>query len=201
MSKSKLLVTLGEAPWSRVILVGVLFACLYYLAAFDDGVSLRARQQAAQQQLDEAKKKLAETKQALKDAEQFEKDVKLQEAKFQKVTEFMPASIDSAELTIIVNSQAAKSGAKVTKIEPREGDQKGDFYETRRVRLSLQGTFVQIMGFLSNMTKVPKLLTFDDLELALLPGNDPEQPKISCTGTLVAYRYKAAPGGAANAPK
>jgi Tfp pilus assembly protein PilO len=209
MNQTKLIVGLGEASWSKILVIGLLLAGLYYLAMYDNGAALRAALESSTHQLADTTKKLRETKKALDDAARFEKDVIAQEQNFKKVTEFMPADINAAELNQILTRQATLAGVKIMKLDPQAGDQRIDFYEMTRMKVVVQGSFAQILSFMSNLTKVPKLLTFDDLELAMIPAGDPEQPKINGTGTLVAYRYipeaapekTAAPGGAKNATK
>ena len=65
-----------------------------------------------------------------------------------------------------------------------------DFYEMTRLDFSIQGSFSQVVLFLSSLSKIQRLLTFDQLKLkssAATPSA--ENPNVELSGVLVGYRY------------
>jgi Tfp pilus assembly protein PilO len=195
---NKYIVKLSELPWLQVLMFSFVAAALYYFGLFDDGTSMRNRLQQTTTQLADSKKKLDETKKAMADAARFESEVKATTEQFSKLIEYMPENMSQSDLMSMVAKQAAAAGAKVTRIEPVSAVQnqtKAEVYDPVRVNITLSGTFTQILSFLSNLSQVPRLLTFDKLNLAT-PGDSAsptadlsETPVLSFEGTLVGYRY------------
>jgi Tfp pilus assembly protein PilO len=194
---NKYLAKLAELPWLHVLMFGFVAAALYYFGVFDDGTSMRNRLQETTTHLADSKKKLDETKKAMADAARFESEVKSTTEQFNKLIEYMPENMSQSDLMSMVAKQAAAAGAKVTRVEPVsvvQNQTKIEVYDPVRVNVSLQGNFMQILGFLSNLSQVPRLLSFDKLNLATLgegaaSADLSEAPVLTFEGTLVGYRY------------
>ncbi len=182
----------------------------YWFLYYDDGSGLETTIRNLQSQLSEAEKNLTDTKQAMADTVKFEKEVSNNEKQFEKVKEYMPADMNANELTQMVSRMAGEAGAKVNSTKPRLEVEKKDFYEIIRLEFAITGRFEQLVTFLSSLSAVPKLLTFDEIEVINNSGsgevNIEEAPLIEMRGTLVAYRYLQdltvdnAVGGASGSP-
>ncbi len=181
---NKYFVQLADLDWVKVLGIGAALAVLYYFLLFDNGGNLESQIKTAKDQLASANTQLQQTQRAMEDANRFEKEVQATARQFEKITQYMPQTIGAAELTAIINQQAQASGVR-PKIEPKGDDAPTGFYQTSKVELQLDGTFGQIVTFLSYLSRVPRLLTFDKVEL--------KQPEgaglLTFSGTLVAYRY------------
>lgn len=200
---NNLVVKLGDLPWSKVAVVGLLVMGLYYILLFDDGSVAEGRRNAANQQLAEAQRQLQDTKKALEDAQRFEQEVKRNKEQFARIVEYMPVEMSVASLTSLISRQAALAGVKVAKLEPQSERKKVEFYEITRIDLSLEGNFSQLLTFLSNLSKQPQLLTFEEVEIESKTG-EPDAPVLTFTGKMSGFRYlntaEASPGkGGANA--
>lgn len=185
---------LADMPWSKVIFVGLGCLAFYYFAFYDDGTSLKDARRQATQNLLEAEKQLKSTKEAIADADRFEREVKETAAQFEHIVNFMPEKMGSAELTTIISDQASRAGVRVMKTEPKnEASQTSEggpnFYSTSKVQFHIEGNFTQIASFLSHISRVPKLMTFDKVEITAAEGGNLEAPKLNFNGTLVGYRY------------
>lgn len=181
---NKYIVQLAELDWLKVVGVGIALAAVYYFLMYDNGAALEANIKAANDRLATAKTQLQNTERAMENANRFEKEMQATSRQFEKITEFMPPTIGAAELTAIINQQAQASGVR-PKIEPKGEDAPSGFYQTSRVDLQLEGTFAQIVTFLSYLSRVPRLLTFDHVELKQPEGGG----TLTFSGTLIAYRY------------
>ena len=202
---NKLMVQIAALDWPKVGAIGVALAVAYYFMMFDPGTAIEANIKAANDRLTVAKAQLAATERAMENANRFEKEMQATTKQFEKIVEFMPPTIGAAELTAIINKQAQASGVR-PRISPRGEDAPQAFYQVSKVNLELDGTFAQIVTFLSNISRVPRLLTFDKVSIKQPSGtrSDP----LTFTGTMLAYRYlktetvdpKASKGTAAGAP-
>lgn len=194
---NKYLAQLADLQWLKVVGIGIAIVIAYYFLMFNDGTDLNTQIKAAQERREDAKKQLALTEKAMENANRFEKEVEATAKQFERIVEFMPPNIGAAELTAIINKQAQASGVK-PRISPKGEEPQKDFYQVSRVELELEGTFPQILMFLSNISRVPKLLTFDEVEVKT--PTDARSNVLTFKGTLLAYRYKNTPVASANKP-
>jgi Tfp pilus assembly protein PilO len=189
----KYILQLGELTWSKVIAGGFIAAGLYWSLYYDDGSALETSIQALQAQYTEAEKNLQETRQAMADTEKFEKEVRNNEVQFEKVLEYLPQEMNSNELTRMINEIVAQTGTRLLETKPQLNVERKDFYEITRIDLNIEGRFVGVVTFLSALSRVPKLLTFDQIEVKVNPsastGSLDEAPNVELSGTLVGYRY------------
>jgi Tfp pilus assembly protein PilO len=189
----KYILQVGELTWSKVIAGGFLAAGLYWGLYYDDGSALETSIQALQTQYTEAEKNLQETRQAMADTEKFEKEVRNNEIQFEKVLEYLPQEMNSNELTRMINEIVAQTGTRLLETKPQLNVERKDFYEITRIDLNIEGRFVGVVTFLSALSRVPKLLTFDQIEVKVNPaastGSLDEAPNVELSGTLVGYRY------------
>lgn len=189
----KYILQLGEMTWSKVVFGGLIVGGLYWSLWYNDGSQLTTAIEALTNQLGESERQLRDTKEAMANAEKFEKAVRQNEMQFEKVLEYLPQETNANELTRLINQQAQMSGSRVTETKPRDAIEKKDFYEMTKIDFSLQGGFPQVVLFLSSLSKVQKLLTFDKLVLKQSDrggGADSlEAPKVELRGVLVGYRY------------
>ena len=186
---NKILYQLADLPWSRVFMIGIAMLAIYYFSMYDDGGALVSRLRQSSQRLAEAENKLKETKIATANADRFESEVKLTLEQFDHITDFMPEKTNTADLTTMINDLAKQVGVRVTKTEPSSSIERADFYETAKISATLEGSFSQLVKFLSEVSKRKRMYTFDHIELATTQGTDPAAPKLTFNAVLVGYRY------------
>lgn len=189
----KYILQIAEMTWSKVIASGMVAAVLYWSLYYDDGAALENSIQALHTQYSEAEKNLQETRQAMADTEKFEKEVRNNEIQFEKVLEYLPQEMNSNELTRMINEIVAQTGTRLLETKPQLNVERKDFYEITRIDLNIEGRFVGVVTFLSALSRVPKLLTFDQIEVKVNPAASTnsldEAPNVELSGTLVGYRY------------
>jgi Tfp pilus assembly protein PilO len=201
----KYILQLGELTWSKVIFGGIIAAVLYWSLYYDDGATLEASILALQTQYTEAEKNLQETRQAMADTEKFEKEVRNNEIQFEKVLEYLPQEMNSNELTRMINEIVAQTGTRLLETKPQLNVERKEFYEITRIDLNIEGRFVGVVTFLSALSRVPKLLTFDKIEVLVSSkpgaGSLDDAPNVQLSGTLLGYRYlkDVEPGSAISA--
>ncbi len=190
---------LASLDWPKVMLGSILVAALYYGTLYDTGVELDQRVQASEHKLIDTKAKLERTKAADKKVKLFVQKVESAEQQFKEVIEYMPPEINLGNFLQRVKDQASAAGATVQTFSPSSETQKRDFYEIRKFDLQINGNFSQIVLFLSNLSKMPLLLTFDKIEIKTA-GGEFDNPKLAFKGTLLGYRYVKESLASTNAP-
>lgn len=196
----KYILQLGELTWSKVVIGGIIAAALYWGLYYDDGSTLETAIKTLNQQYSESERQLRETKEAMADAEKFEKAIRQNEVQFEKVLEYLPQEINANELTRLVNQQAQLSGARVQTTKAVELVERKDFYEMTRLEFGLTGSFSQVVAFLSSLTKIQRLLTFDRLKIKTTQAGSDGTTSVELNGILVGYRYLKAPPEGTPAP-
>lgn len=191
MNSEQLYVMLANLEWKRAVVFGSLLGILYFLAFYDDGSLYRRNLEQIQGQIQQTEQQLKVTKEAFDNAARFEQEVKTAVDQFSTVTEYMPESMGPSEMMSIVTDLVGKTGLKLVKTEPRPGGERAEFYEPVRMMVALEGSFSQVLMFLSHLSKVPKLITFEGAELATVANTDPEMPRLLFSGTIIGYRYLA----------
>lgn len=191
MNSDQLYIMLATLNWKRAVAFGAILAALYFLLVYDNGEVIDRNMQQVQTQISQAEHQIKVTKEAFADAERFEREVKATVDQFSMVIDYMPENMGPSELMTIVSDLTAKTGLKLVKTEPVAGGERTNFYEPIRMSFAFEGSFAQILTFLSELSSVPRLITFEGVELSTLANTDPEMPQLSFTGTIVAYRYIA----------
>lgn len=182
---------LAAMPWPRVLLIAAVMAGLYWQFGLEDGVTAE-QFAAAESQKQQAQQSFESAQKAVADLKKFREELDSMSARFQQVVELMPADSNVSDFMLEMREQATKAGARVKKLEPLPGVTKIDFYETRKLEIALEGTYSQILTFLSNLSKLKRLVTIDKLTLTQNPvssNGSVEDPRVGFAGTIVSYRY------------
>lgn len=199
----KYILQLGEMTWSKVVVGGLVAAGVYWGLWYNDGSTIEAAISQLNAKQAEAERQLRETKEAMANAEKFEKAIRQNEMQFEKVLEYLPQATNPNELTRLINQQAISSGTRVTETKPQDAVERKDFYEMTKLDFALKGKFSQVVVFLSWLSRIPKLMTFDKLQIKTDAGSQGadglENPLVELRGVLVGYRYLKDAEGTAGA--
>lgn len=191
---SKALLQLADLAWPKVIGIGLVVTAGYYFGMRDDGSAILASLQNQKQEFETATKQLAATKKAMENAERFEIEIKAAKAQFERVSEFMPPRLSTADLTTLMSEKAAKAGVRLLSTSPKtaEGNDtaKSTFFDSLRILFKIEGSFAQILTFLSQVSRDSRMLTFDNTDLMTVTGSQVDDPTLTFSGELVGYRFK-----------
>lgn len=201
----KALLSIATLSWVKVLIAGIILGAFYYFSFYNDGSAIEAVIDKTNQECKEAERQLKATREAITNADRFEREVKETVDQFNRgIVDIMPSRTTGADLTNLVSDISNKSGVRLTKTEPMNSLERGEFYEMTRLSISLEGTFSQITMFLSYLSRIPTLMNFDRMELSTNPGSDIETPRLTAKGVLTSYRYSPptqASAGGGNAKK
>jgi Tfp pilus assembly protein PilO len=174
----------------KILGIGALVAVLYFFVIFDNGQSLKTQIEQLETQAATTQTEIKTVKDALANADRFEREVKDTVEQFTHITDFMPEKLTTAGLVTTLSELTTKAGLKLTKTEPKSGSERVDFYEITKVAFAVEGSFTQLMSFLSGISKAQQILTIDGLKIEVAQNSaDPESPRIVAEGVLFGYRY------------
>lgn len=194
----------GIASWSytQFMAVGVVIAAIYYFTLYDAGDNLVPRTQQAKATLTQKKAELEKILKAQIEKERTQDEMNVIAEQFKEILQFLPTEFNQAELMRDVIEEARVAGARNIRIQPEAGQaEKSDFYDSLLINISFDATFAQTMGFLSALTKIPRIINIKRIELSSR-SEASDQPMLGLSVVLAGYRYvdraKAdapAPGG------
>jgi Tfp pilus assembly protein PilO len=196
----KYIAALADMAWTNVLLIGFGLAAAYYFLSYDSGAALSTEIQASTVKLAQSEKQLKDTEKAMEDANRFQAEVQETARQFARINDFMPEAMTEADLQALMTRQAQLAGVRIMKMEPKGGVEHVGFYDKMRLALTAEGTYPQILTFLSYISRVPRLLTFENMSLDYNGINETEEsPRLTYQAVVVAYRYvKNAEAPAAN---
>ncbi len=172
----------------QTIIATLALAAGYYFMVFDDGSNIEKVIKKQQRTLAEKTENLNNTRAAMANAKQFEEEVRRTNARFREMLEFIPVDFSIADFMQLLSTEAESSGNKVIKIQPRPSENASTLYEELLVELEIEGTFSQILQFLSKMTRVRKIINLGGIQLSTVEA-DPISPILRFETTMVGYRY------------
>jgi type IV pilus assembly protein PilO len=186
--------TIGKAA-----VISLVLSAIYYFALFDDGSSIQAQIDATTVGINESRTELAKIEKAIVDAAQFEKTSAELGEQMDKVRRAIPEGLTNFDMMKIISQEAKSVGANITSISGSSGgtpgkQKDGTFYEPIGVSVSISGTYNQMMTFLSNLTKLDKIVVVTTLDFTATVGGKVGllTPTMNLNANLVGYRFVAA---------
>jgi Tfp pilus assembly protein PilO len=181
---------LGDMPWARAFIFAVVAGMIYWFGVRDSGDAIVSQIQNAETTRNSAQATLNQMKKELEDATIFKAKVEDTARQFESILNFMPDDMTSAKLNEIVNEQVGLVGLRAKKVVPRGGKERKDFYETSRVQFELEGTFPQVLDLLSALSRVPRVMTFDSIQIKNSMSQSGDfSPTVNFNAVIVGYRY------------
>ena len=184
---------LNRLTMGRALMLGVGIAIIYYFLLFDDGSVHRAAIAQSQQQIADFEKQIADSQKKLDQAAVYKRTVAEVGGTITKLLSLIPEKFGMPDLMRIISNEAKVAGSSLATLTPKNVTVSplAKEFEELTVTLELQGSFLQHMMFLSNLTKQNQILVVRRFNLNVTKeghGDDPTQTKFSAD--IVAYRYR-----------
>ncbi len=189
---------LQNLTMGKAIVAGVVLTVLYFFIMYNDGSAIQQKIAGSNTEIQTKEAELEKIKKAVSDAERYQNTKRALGAELDSVLKAIPAQLTSQDLMKIVSTEAKAMGINLN-INPSQysgqasPDDKSVFFEPVVVSLSLEGTYNQLMSFLSAITKVDKIITLSSLNLVNAAANrapeDNGPVNLKLTAEMRAYRY------------
>lgn len=193
---------LRRLTMGRAFLIGLCLAAFYYYVMFDKGITQTGSISAANARLVELEAQMLDAQQKLDNAAVYKKTAAEVGTTIEKLLTLIPEQFGLSDLMRIVSNEAKSAGSSLSSIEPKDTSVSAiaPEFEELTVGIELNGSFLQHMVFLSNLTKVNQILIvrkFDLIHTSDSRGD--EAPVVSLKADIVAYRYRGKAAAAAPA--
>jgi Tfp pilus assembly protein PilO len=103
---------------------------------------------------------------------------------------FIPEKLSNFEMMRTLSNEAKAVGVNINSIKDsgQTSGKTGEFYEEIGVDISLEGSFAQLLLFLSNLTRLNQIVTLNTLEIR---GGGAVDAPLSMAAQIRGYRYVA----------
>ena len=178
----------GEMPLSRVLIVAIVLAGLYYLVGYDTGESFKNSIGGATQAKEDLGKEMVKIDRELDEINQLKAAQERDSERLNVLLGYIPERLTKTELMRTLGNEAKSVGVSINGIRDNSGaGKKSEFYEEVGVDVDLAGNFSQLMLFIANLTKLNQILSIDTLELRAMGGADGDT--LSMSSAIRGYRY------------
>ncbi len=185
--------SLNRLTAGRALMVGLVMAAFYYYFMMDKGMAQKNAITQSKARLQELQTQMADAQQKLDNAAVYKKTAAEVGTTIEKLLTLIPEQFGMSDLMRIVSNEAKAAGSSLSEIKPgtTEISAIAPEFEELTVNIDLQGSFLQHMVFLSNLTKVNQILIIRKYELQhVRDGRGDEAPVVKLTADIVAYRYR-----------
>lgn len=100
-----------------------------------------------------------------------------QSLQLESVLESIPRSFEFNNLLELSNQIAVNSGISILKFRPSTGKntETASFFKSALLELSVSGSFIGVMLFMDQMTKIKRLLAFKEVQMTAKRNNSPDK--------------------------
>ncbi len=153
-----------EMSPSKCLMGGFLICLVYYFTMFDKGAEYTDEIQRIQVEINEKNVRLENAKKAKSNTAAFEAEVKSLEKDFIEILKFFPVNMDMNDVQKEMTEVLNKSGIKVTSLKEALVASRFTGYTENGLDLETISDFHQVMEFLSEVTKMNKVVDFRAME-------------------------------------
>lgn len=176
---------LNKIDSKKAALAGLVLAGFYWAMFFNNGASFDAEIEKARQTIQRNQSSREQVKLALADKGKFEDEIQNITLNMRDFQKYFSVTIDSNGLQAKVSEAAENRGLIVNNLKPAKRDNEFSNYSETAVAFRVEGPFHNIMQFVSDMTKMDKVIDFSVMKfITKEPG---EVPSVELDTILVMY--------------
>lgn len=190
---SKLKDTLNRLTMGRALMLGIAIAGLYYWLLYNNGSSQIAAISAANAHIAEVQTQIDADQKKIDRAEEFKKTAAEVGSTINKLLSLIPEKFGMPDLMRIVSNEAKVAGSSLATITPNGSEiwKTANEFEELSLSIELNGSFLQHMIFLSNLTKINQILIIRKFDFSIVKEGHGDEPNVvKMVAEIVAYRYR-----------
>lgn len=177
-----------QAPISYYIGVGVLIALVYYMNYYDGGSKIERKITTVKTELKTVTKELNDIEALTNNYKKYQEDLNLLSSKYEQALNYLPSRENIYVIIKQLYTEAKLAGVNITLVKPGDNNVKQEFYEEMPMTIKVEGSFSQVLMFLSKVVNLPRIINLTDVSLTS-PEKISSFPIVKLEGNMVAYRY------------
>ncbi len=154
-----------ELTPAKCLVIGFILCVVYYFVFFNKGEDIVASSQAVQEEIKGYKKRLNAVQEALNNKAAFEQKVVAFTKELEELLKFFPANLDVNEMQKEFTERLKATDNRLIRINEVEAKSRFPGYTEHGVEIDTIGGFHEIMGFLSSITRMNRVVDFRSMEL------------------------------------
>ena len=176
---------------TQATIVGFVLALLFYLLFFDSGVSQKREIGSVTKEIGELNKELVALEKAVIDADKLNRLIEQVGEGVSKLSKYIPEKLTDTDVVKDLSTSARSVGATVVgvRVKSNARSNDSDVYDLVSVEVELRGIFDEIMAFLSQLTKIDRIYTLEDMFFSVKKQIG-SKSEVSFKTTVVGYRYR-----------
>ncbi|MFN3697116.1 MAG: type 4a pilus biogenesis protein PilO [Pseudobdellovibrio sp.] len=202
MKLNSIMIKIANLAISRIAIVGLFVTGFYYISFYDTGETIINEINALKTQVNDENSKKAETERLLKKEEQMRADVALLAKTYEDVRSKIPLTFDPPELRAIVDQVGSANGLDVVRFDNNVsgvmnqslvGSEDANLIDQVAVKYELQGNYVQLARFATQLANVQKIIKLEDVIITNAQTNSQAGPqrKLKFDATIIGYKQAA----------
>ena len=141
---------------------------VYYFSWYNNGSTLKKSIDDIQMNTQQVEFQISKKQEELENIKTFEKEVLAQEEDVKYFLNFIPSSLTFTDISTLLLSEAKSSGVNVgLKKDEKVDKEKDSEYQTLSVQLAVNGSFSQILLFLSKLTQQRRILIVENIDMII----------------------------------
>ena len=173
----------------QVLISGIFLSGIFYFTIFDKGGTILENIEAAKKEIATLEQASKKQEKELQETLAFKKSVEKNSHMVEKFLGYIPNKQSSIDVFTFLTKEAKESGVNI-RSKRDEGVFDMDNYDALKVKLSLSGSFSQILLFLSRLTAQKRIMIVEHIDITL---PDDSVRKVQASMSIHAYRYKTQP--------
>ena len=179
---------------NRIALFSLVAAAIYFFTVYDSGSVVEQQIAELKTQIDVEMGKKSETEKILKKEEQMRADVALLAKTYEEVKAKIPIEFDASEMRLIVEQISTGVGVKIAKLTNTQDNRTlGPSFQQSLVEqvvmdYELQGHYNQILNFITELSKVEKILKVEDFRIEPIRAGNTPSTSLRITTKVIGYK-------------
>jgi Tfp pilus assembly protein PilO len=198
---------LQQLTFGKAFIGAIVVAFLYFMLMYNDGSAIEAAIVAGKSEIQTKEQELEKIKVAIADAERYQQTKNALGSELETVLKAIPEKLLPTDIMKFLSTEAKNIGVNIINLNAgsaafnqsvKPGEEK-PFFEPVSVSITLEGTYTNLMLFLSAITKSDKIITAPSLVLETKgnPITDDSGPtSLRLVAEFRAYRYLLPDAGA-----
>jgi type IV pilus assembly protein PilO len=168
--------------------LGIVACGLFYLMSGNPTELIDRQNSELQSQTTSINQKIKDAEARLANKAKFQEEMERLSLTFKLALEYLPKDLEIEDILKKTTLEVRAAGVELSGFTPKESSAK-DFYEEVPIDIHLRGPYGQLVTFLANISKLPRIINVRDVEIGT-PKYVDNVPIMEFKGTLVVYRYK-----------
>lgn len=162
----KLVFDLANFHLVQIIVFGCLFIGVYFFTLYDNGDSIKTATSGVRTNITQVEGQILNKQKEIENVKIFKREFLKDEKEIKYLLNFIPPSLTFTDVTTLLINEAKSAGINIGLKRDSKSDKEEDSeYRTLNIQLTVNGSFSQILLFLSKLTAQKRILIVNKINI------------------------------------